>query len=702
MPFRDWWRRAVSGQPTETQKSVGSLVPSLGVVWPAPSGNGWVDLPVENPLTGGWTTAWSGQVPVLDPPQSLESFGAGQIDPQLIWRSQPSVRKVVDFIARAVASTPLKAYNRVSDDVRRIEGNSELGQLLREPAPFVTPFRLWHTTICDWLLYDRWAIKIVDSDTAGGFDLVRIPARRLRFRADGLGRLVKIGVYVGDQNGMREPYRWDDPDDYIFDYGYTPNGAGGLTPMQTLSETLAERAESIRWRRQVWANGARASGWIERPIEADELEGWDNDAERRFQADFDARYRADGPDAGGVPLLKDGMKFHEARGFTASDMADVEQRKLSEIEVSSAYHIAPELVGAREGNYSNVREYRSQLYRDALGGYFAPIKQAVNLVLVPRLAGRKRLYVDFDLNSKLRGSFEERAALTSTAVGAPWLTRDEARAEDNRPPLKDGQGEDIVTPLNVLVGEQPSPQTPTGDGGDDNVEPAEEPEPPKMRLRMKASTIPDGTRDRLLLEFSTDLILFVKRQRRSVISAYGGKAALQDAWNSDRWNGELAATLVRHLGRLAELRAWTVGQKLDVEPDLAALALVVGKRADGISVAWNRKTYALLAAKLGDNWKDDFAGVFAAAETRADGLAISSSTEVSSLAAMKATELAGPALKQWVVRSKSPRPSHASMAGEVVPVGASFSNGGRWPGDSTLPTAERARCTCDIEIEREG
>jgi len=701
MPFREWWRRAVSGQPTETQKSVGSLVPSLGVVWPAPHGNGWVDLPVENPATGGWTTAWSGQVPVLDPPQSLESFGLGAIDPQQIWKSQPAVRKVVDFIARAVASTPLKAYNRVSDDVRRLEGNSPLGQLLREPAPYVTPFRLWHATICDWLLYDRWAIMVVDSDSAGGFDLVRIPARRLRFRSDGLGRVTKIGVYIGDQNGTREPYRWDDPDGYIFDYGYTPLGAGGLTPMQTLSETLAERAEALRWRRQTWANGARLSGWIERPLEANELEGWDDDAERRFMADFESRYRGDGPDAGGAPLLKDGMKFHEARGFSASDMSDVEQRKLSDIEVTSAYHIAPELVGAREGNYSNVREYRSQLYRDALGGYFSPIKQAVNLMLVPRLAGRKRLYVDFDLDSKLRGSFEERAALTSTAVGAPWLTRNEARADENRPPI-DG-GDEIVTPLNVLVGEQPSPQTPTGDGGDDNVEPAEEPEPPKARLQLKATTIPDGTRDRLLVDFTAELDRFVDRQRRSIISAFGGKAALQDAWNSDRWNGELAATLVRHLGRLAELRAWTVGQKLDVEPDLAALALIVSKRADGISVAWNRKTYDRLAAVAGlDDWKTAFATEFEGARIRSQGLAVSSSTEVSSLAAMKATELAGPALKRWVVRSKSPRPSHASMAGEVVPVGESFSNGGRWPGDSTLPTAERARCTCDIEIEREG
>ena len=46
--------------------------------------------------------------------------------------------------------------------------------------------------------------------------------------------------------------------------------------------------------------------------------------------------------------------------------------------------------------------------------------------------------------------------MTSQAVGAPWMTRNEARRMRNLPAV-DG-GDDLVTPLNVLIGGQANPQ----------------------------------------------------------------------------------------------------------------------------------------------------------------------------------------------------------------------------------------------------
>lgn len=694
------WDRIARSTPTKAADLWGS---TPAVVYPAPHGNGWVDLPVEYPW-GGSTTAWSGQVPVLDPPVALEEYAAGlrALDPEVIWKSQPSVRKVIDFIARGIAGTPIKAYNRVSDDVRRLESNSDLGALLRQPQQRVAPFRFWHSVVCDWLLYDKWAAIISPADTPAGVELVQIPSWRLRFENDGFRRVTRVGIWEGDDNGRREPIRWlTSLDDVVYDFGYKPKGAGGLSPIQTLAEILAERMEAIRWRRQTWRNGARMSGWIERPLEANELEGWDETAEERFQADFDAKYRANGPEAGGAPLLKDGMKYHDIKTFSADDMSDLEHRKLSDVEVTSAYHIAPEMVGAREGNYSNLREFRAALYRDGLGGYFAPIKQALNLMVVPRFAGRKRLYVDFDIASKVKGSFEERAALTSTAVGAPWMTRNEARAEENKPPI-DG-GDELITPLNVTTGAQPSPQTPTGDGSNDNTAPPESPPEPKRR-GLKAVTLPETTRTRLLDEYVGELAAFVDRQRVAVLSGLGAKSIppLPAAWNGDRWDRELSVVMVKHLLRSAELRGALVASQLDSELDSDALLLLVTGRASGVAAAWNGKTYDELAEAIQlPDWKTAAGEVFNAAGNRAGRLAQSTTTELTTRAALLAADKAGLALKRWVVRSKAPRASHAAMAGETVPVDGVFSNGARHPGDGSLPTAERAHCTCDIEIMRE-
>jgi HK97 family phage portal protein len=677
----------------------------LGVVYPAPHGNGWVDLPVFSPTSNHWTTAWSGQVPVLDPGEGLELYARqlGQLDPQVVWRTQPAVRKVVGFIARNVASTSFKLYNRVSDDERRTVGTGELAELLRKPAPRVTPYRLWYSVIADSCVYDRWALWKVPDDSPAGMRLVRVPPRRFRFVGDGLDQLESIRILTDRRDNPWIDY---DPEEFVYDYGYQPDGVGGMSPMQTLSAVLAEASEAIAWRRQVWANGARMSGWIERDPEkaGPNVEGWNRRARERFLAEFRAQFKGDGPEAGGIGFVDDGMSYHEAKAFSSTDMADLEYRRLTDVEVASAFHIAPESVGARETNYSNMREIRHRLYRDDLGPHFATIKQAVNAQLVPGFAGRRKWYIDVDLDSKLRGSFEERAALTSTAVGAPWMTRNEARAQENRPAI-DG-GDELITPLNVTLGTQPSPQTPTGDGGDDNTEPAQAPPEPKG-LQLKAAQLPEQTRDLLLFDYEAAVRQFAKRQAASVLSGLGAKSVppLPDAWNEERWDRELTIVLRQQLGRVAELRATGVGENLSVEPDLEGLQLLIAGRAAGIAHGWNSKTYALLAAAVAaEDWKAEVTAIFAAAAAaRAAQLAITTSTEISALAAVHTGSRpdAGPAFKRWTVRSSNPRASHRALSGQTVPIDAAFSNGAQYPGAGTLPTEERARCTCDVQILRE-
>jgi hypothetical protein len=64
-------------------------------------------------------------------------------------------------------------------------------------------------------------------------------------------------------------------------------------------------------------------------------------------------------------------------------------------------------------------------------------------------------------------------------------------------------------------------------------------------------------------------------------------------------------------------------------------------------------------------------------------------TTVTSFGSEDGAKQAGAGSKTWTVISRNPRPSHARMAGETVPVGELFSNGGNWPGDPR-PARRRA------------
>jgi hypothetical protein len=64
-----------------------------------------------------------------------------------------------------------------------------------------------------------------------------------------------------------------------------------------------------------------------------------------------------------------------------------------------------------------------------------------------------------------------------------------------------------------------------------------------------------------------------------------------------------------------------------------------------------------------------------------------------------AAEQSGQRSKVWVVNSRNPRSSHASLSGEATGIGEPFSNGMQWPGDPAGGADENANCRCSVDFE---
>jgi HK97 family phage portal protein len=603
--------------------------------------------------------------------------GGGEFGP--VWSEQPSVRKVVAFIARNIASIPLHVYDRVADGDRVRVTDHPLSRTVARPslAPGQTPYRFWESVLIDGLIFDRWCLMKVGQDDAT-IELVRIPARRVRFKADALDRVEKVLIWGHD--GESKEY---DPRKFILDVGYSERGASGTSPMRTLRHLLAEATEAVEYRRSVWKNGARFPLVLERdtPFSSDA-------AFERFRASWSAFIRG-GAREGGTPILEDGMKARALEGFKPQDTGDLEGRRLTDIETASAYHIAPELVGAREGNFSNVEAFRQSLYRDNLGPYIEAWVQALNAGLTPELAGGRDLYIEPHLEAKLRGSFEEQARILSSAIGAPWMSRSEGRGRMNLPAI-DG-ADDLVVPLNVLIGGQASPR----DSGSQNQNSRTT---GQKHVRVKARA-PQTYQEK----HQEVLTAFFKRQGAAVLSALGAKAD-GDWWDQDRWDSELGADLFRLAVMTSESVAKSVlgtlgfpSDDYDVDRTLAFLTALTTRVAGAI----NGATKHQLDAALGDEDPTSaLKHVFEIAQTsRAEQSSLTAVTSVSGFASMEAAkQVAGDnATKTWVVMSSNPRASHAAIDGETVPIGSDFSNGLPWPGGGG-DADEVAGCTCDLQI----
>jgi HK97 family phage portal protein len=384
-------------------------------------------------------------------------IGSITLDPEKVWETQPWVRRVAGFLARNIAQVSLHAFERDGDDRTRVR-SGPVAQLLDRPDPAQTQFDMMHSLVVDVCLRERYAARVRMIDD-GSLALVRIPPRRWKFKRDEFER--PVAIMSLDKN--REWREWP-LTDFVWIDGYPcPNGKSS-SPLDSLAAILNEEQQAANYRAELWANGPRLPGWLERPSTAP---SWTSTAKQNFRSGWQ-EFAAEGGRSGETPILEDDMKYHEAKsGVTPADGEHLESRKFSLAEVAASFFVPPVFVGLDQATYANVKGYREILYSDTLGPWFMRIQQAFNARLLPNplLGDTAGQFVEFNVQEKLRLAFEEQIRILQSAIGGPFMTRNEGRQRVNLPGIGPA-GDELITPLNVLIGGQASPT----DSGTQNEE----------------------------------------------------------------------------------------------------------------------------------------------------------------------------------------------------------------------------------------
>jgi HK97 family phage portal protein len=611
-----------------------------------------------------------------------------------LYQVQPQIRTVVSFLARNIAQLGLHAFRRVSDTDRERLTDHPLPRILAAPGARLTRYRLIERLVSDIAIYDvaYWVKVRMDSGELLG--VIPIPPSRMTIEGDNWLEPEAFTV-----QGARGDLTLQ-PDQVVHFHGYDPvDLRTGSSPIDSLRSLLAEEFEANRAREQMWRNGGRLSGVLKRPADAGD---WSLEARARFREGWRSYVQS-----GGTPILEDGMEY-EQLAIDPAKAQYIEARKLTREEVAAAYHIPLPMVGILDNaTFSNIKEQHQQLYQDTLGPWLTMIQEEIGLQLIPDLPDSDDVYVEFNLQEKLRGSFEEQAQQLQTAVGAPWLTRNEARARMNLPQI-DG-GNDLITPMNVLVGGQASPT-------DSAPQAAALPKARGRLMLVKAAgtSKPDlGDFDEELEAFTGALERWTNRQSARLLSRAGAKAdsppdllAWWDEGSEDRL-AELQALLAEHGFRIAQLGAW--GVLADFNPEAAGwdpevmlpwlLAAAESHAAQHEQAG--RDAVAAAQADPGEDWRaalEHAAGLWAVA---ASVRARTAATEARGFGSHDAAGVSGVTKKIWRTGGTNPRPSHRAQDGEAVSLDDVFSNGLRWPGDGKGEAKETANCKCRLDYAQE-
>jgi HK97 family phage portal protein len=389
--------------------------------------------------------------------QMLRLFGFGGTYAAIYGRQQ-HVRTVVDGIARECAELKLKMYEKVprspllpSD---RIEiPDHAMAQLLAESAPGMSEFRFWFQLFADIEIYDvAYWLKIRTAPGKPPEALVRVPpANLLPFRNPLTG---KVDWWVDARGGRTMP------EDLVVFWGYDPAvNHGMIAPMETLRQLLAGEFAAEANREGMWKNALRKDGVIEQDKESHPMT---DEARESFLVDVGDSLAGSAGTA--LPaLLLPGMTWKDVQ-WSPKEMEYLAARKLSRTEVAAAFHVPPSWVAAAANGSEPDENTLKYLYKSTLPPLLTRVEDEIKAQLLPEFdlvkTLRQRRYVEFNLDSKMRGDPDARLAQLATSAGGPIITVNEARARENLPPISGG--DQIFVPLNSMRGGGPqaSPQNP--------------------------------------------------------------------------------------------------------------------------------------------------------------------------------------------------------------------------------------------------
>jgi len=371
-----------------------------------------------------------------------------------IYASQANVRTAVQTVAREAASLTCKTYFKDSRNgdkpSSRVEVDDEpVAQLLTDPGGGVypqAPYTFWFSIFADIEIYDiAYLLKV----RSGGIPraLVRVPPANLTVWRE---PLTQTPEYFVDSRGRRYELN-----DVLAFWGYDPSvGRGALPPMESIRRIIAEDIAAGQDREGRWRNAARKDGIIEQDKDAREM----NDAATESFL-LDVEDSLAGPLGSGRPLmLKPGMRWNDSQ-WSPREMEYLNARKLTRLEVASHFHIPPAMIGAAANNAEADEDTLRYFYKSSLPPRLTRVEDTIEQQLLPEFyrepVMRRRYYVEFNMDEKLRAAFEERAAIMATTVGGPVVTVNEGRTRLNLPATDDPLDDMLYQPLNSLRGGGP-------------------------------------------------------------------------------------------------------------------------------------------------------------------------------------------------------------------------------------------------------
>lgn len=363
-------------------------------------------------------------------PELLALFGTvptaagAAVTPETALRS-PTTLAACRVISEAVGSLPIHVYRRGPNGSRERDTSHPSAALMSgDWAPWAGGVETRTAMQLDALLHGAAFAQVVRVGNTPR-ELHRLDPRAVTYEVDDATGEPRFRIRQA--KGGDRVLGWRD-----VLHIPTPGSAPGrpVCLINLCREAIAIDMVMAEHQGRLFSNGARPSGVFKygKTLAPEVL--------KRLRESFNAAH-AGGPNSGKTLILEDGMDF-EALQFSSVDLQFLELRRFVIQEIARAFKVPGTLIGDLErATWRNVEELARQFLQFTLLPWLEVWQAAFTRALL-KPEERGDFFLEFVVDDLLRADLAARFAAYRNAVGGAWLTPNEARRLDNRPPVEGG------------------------------------------------------------------------------------------------------------------------------------------------------------------------------------------------------------------------------------------------------------------------
>jgi HK97 family phage portal protein len=370
----------------------------------------------------------------LNDPGLLELLGISPDEVNVYGKSALKVATVfacIKILAESVSKLPLKVYQEDENGINKAVRHYLYKFLKLRPNPYMSASDFAKCNETQRNTYGNAYVNIETDEKGRIVGLWPIDSSKVTIWIDDVGLLSSKNKIWYEVNVGAERRKLM-PDEILhFKSGVTLDGIVGIPPLDYLRMTVENAASAEKFINNFYKQGLQVKGIVQYVGDLNE------DAKRTFREKFE-EMSSGLKNSHRIALMPIGYEFKPI-SLSMSDAQFLENTELTIRQIATAFGIKMhQLNDLSRATHHNVGEQQRQFYIDTLLPILTMYEQEMTYKLFLDSELEAGYYVKFNVDSILRADIKTRYEAYGIGVEKGFITPNEARALEEKPPLPGG------------------------------------------------------------------------------------------------------------------------------------------------------------------------------------------------------------------------------------------------------------------------